>query len=633
MKNKNYSNFKIKINEQNQIVSLINKSDPYQMNWVRKGAQWGKVDQSTDLKVTIQRLINAEQELVEKYIFTNETDFEVNVIGQDLGINLPLPDYYADSQYSLTHCCHTHLWCGLNSSYLMALRMGGKGPNLGLIMTKGSLKGYGIKRNLQLSNVSNDRGIFVVYPENFSLAPGESLSLEWKLVWFKEKEEFNDLLDKQAKFIKVFSDHFLVEKNKEITFKVSSKLLLNDPKIRILRNGKNIEYCKEKNYLKVIDYPDRLGTQHYDIEVGNQKTKANFYVCDQIDELIDKRVHFICKYQQRHDPNSILNGDYLIFDNEEKVQYYDHNKSDHNAGRERVGMAVLIAKYLQDHPDKKIMYSLDQYLTFLFANLFDKETGEVFNDASRSRNRIRLYNYPWVGQLLLEVYNLKHKQNYLDFYFKLMNHFYQSPDFNYYAIGIPMLQSIKIFKKAGLNKQAQKLLFYYREHVDHLIEINSNYPKSEVNYEQSIVAPAVIYMEEVYLLTNNSKYKEASQEHLKRLLLFQGQQPDYHLNETPIRHWDDYWFGKRKLLGDTFPHYWSVLSGIALALAGKKEADKTLKTALSLFHSNGTASCAYVYPMKINDSCGQFYDPWANDQDWELYYVMKYRNYLNESDY
>ena len=33
--------------------------------------------------------------------------------------------------------------------------------------------------------------------------------------------------------------------------------------------------------------------------------------------------------------------------------------------------------------------------------------------------------------------------------------------------------------------------------------------------------------------------------------------------ENAVRHWDGYWFGKYKNLGDTFPHYWSSLSGVA----------------------------------------------------------------------
>ena len=100
-----------------------------------------------------------------------------------------------------------------------------------------------------------------------------------------------------------------------------------------------------------------------------------------------------------------------------------------------------------------------------------------------------------------------------------------------------------------------------------------------------------------------------------------------------IRHWDGYWFGKRKLLGDTFPHYWSSLSGWAYRAAGQipqleaygRRAEATLRGVLSLFGEDGSASCAMVYPMSVNGQSAHFYDPWANDQDWGLYYAVKYQ--------
>ena len=30
-----------------------------------------------------------------------------------------------------------------------------------------------------------------------------------------------------------------------------------------------------------------------------------------------------------------------------------------------------------------------------------------------------------------------------------------------------------------------------------------------------------------------------------------------------------------------------------------------------------------VYPMSVNGREGSFYDPWANDQDWGLYFNLK----------
>jgi hypothetical protein len=156
-----------------------------------------------------------------------------------------------------------------------------------------------------------------------------------------------------------------------------------------------------------------------------------------------------------------------------------------------------------------------------------------------------------------------------------------------------------------------------------------------VNYEQSIVAPAADILLQAYACSKEIKYLETAEEMVELLLLFNGDQPDCHMFENAIRHWDGYWFGKRRLYGDTFPHYWSVLTGVCLAkytlLTGqdtyRKRAEASLRGSLMLFSENGEASCAFLYPETINGKPGHYLDPWANDQDWALYYAWKYRDF------
>ncbi|MDO4285836.1 MAG: hypothetical protein Q4C60_10955, partial [Eubacteriales bacterium] len=79
-------------------------------------------------------------------------------------------------------------------------------------------------------------------------------------------------------------------------------------------------------------------------------------------------------------------------------------------------------------------------------------------------------------------------------------------------------------------------------------------------------------------------------------------------------------------------HYWSALTGCAYLntkdVVGddcyEKRADNVLRGVLSLFFEDGGASCAMVYPMSVNGKKAHFYDPWANDQDWGLYFALKY---------
>lgn len=198
-----------------------------------------------------------------------------------------------------------------------------------------------------------------------------------------------------------------------------------------------------------------------------------------------------------------------------------------------------------------------------------------------------------------------------------------------------MYDSVQIFRNADEINLASKLLKMYKKHVDYIVECGQNYPESEVAYEQSIVAPAAKYVSDMYRLTKENKYKIEAQAQFYALDQFQGFQPDYHLNEVAIRHWDGYWFGKYKQLGDTFPHYWTALSGLAFLDSDEvlttsdysNRAQKSLKSTLSLFHRDGSASCAMIYPYYVNQIKTHFMDPWANDQDWGLYYVLKNNNF------
>lgn len=138
-----------------------------------------------------------------------------------------------------------------------------------------------------------------------------------------------------------------------------------------------------------------------------------------------------------------------------------------------------------------------------------------------------------------------------------------------------------------------------------------------MNFEQSIVAPAANLLLEMYKLTDDSEFLCEAKRHVEILELFNGLQPDYHLYETAIRHRDGYWFGKSKLYGDTFPHYWSAYTGRVYQNLAEitndpeyyKKAESSLRGVLNLFSSDGSASCAKITPYKVNGIKGGFYDP------------------------
>ena len=62
-----------------------------------------------------------------------------------------------------------------------------------------------------------------------------------------------------------------------------------------------------------------------------------------------------------------------------------------------------------------------------------------------------------------------------------------------------------------------------------ICENGPNYPTSEVNYEQSIVAPSIIHLLNVYMLTGDEKYLKGAESQLPLLESFGGKQPSFHL--------------------------------------------------------------------------------------------------------
>lgn len=114
---------------------------------------------------------------------------------------------------------------------------------------------------------------------------------------------------------------------------------------------------------------------------------------------------------------------------------------------------------------------------------------------------------------------------------------------------------------------------------------------------------------------------------------FCGLQPDYRLHEIAIRHWDGYWFGKHQMFGDTFPHYWSAISGMvyyyySLATGESSylaRAKEVVRNNICNVFEDGSATCAFVYPRRVNGEKAHFADVFANDQDWALAFYLRVR--------
>jgi len=633
--------------------SLVNPKDPVQMNWIGNRTEWGTVRSVDGISVSKGKKLG-ENIIKEQYIFENTSGKELLLREGDLAIYTPFQDNYASASVCMQERCHTHVWCGGESSYICALRMSGEGTHLGLCLTKGSLSSYSYERDF--SNASNDRGDLILNVTPQVLEPGESIAIEWVIFWHSGKQDFFKKLENFTHYVRVEAERYVLYTGEQIHLRIRSAVPAEEDQIQIERFRKSHDsvsaaaatgqgsvrpFGLRGGIISVDETAELPGEYEYRIQVGEVHTLCRVFVCSPLGELVRKRCHFIVEKQQYHREGSHLNGAYLIYDNEEQHLFYQA-RSDYNGGRERIGMGILLARYLQSYVDETLAKSLSSYLHYVTHELVNTATGEVYNDAGRDNSCQRLYNAPWAVRFFMEVYRFSGNQEFLKLGMLIMEWFYEQGGARFYAIGVPMSEFIECLEKEGLHQQSLLLLKHFREHAAYLMENGTDYPAHEVNFEQSIVAPAANDLLEMYALTGDDAYLEAAEVQLDILEQFNGRQPDFHLNETSIRHWDGFWFGKKQLYGDTFPHYWSALTGMCYlkyarilermqepgmevgAKQYQRKAYASLRGPLSLFFEDGSASCAYLYPFRVNDRTGQYYDVYANDQDWALYFLLVY---------
>lgn len=652
-----FAQFKVSVNKKTGALNMIsNTADPYRMNWLFasgdeyltwqkpeedwglgkydvphlgvKDEKWTKVtaEKSVGNKMSLQyntRCLHVRvdrapvgQDYVESYTFVNTTSKQIEVSGLD--IYTPFNDNYPDAKTCATNRCNAHVWPGMNSAYVNAIRMDGASPHLGLVLTKGAIQSYSIdNRELHHKNVewtytgSNVRGVIALNVAPFTLKPGGMYTIQWKLFW---NNGWDDFFKKAiaAGFVKLDADNYVLTKNEKLTISINA----------------NAAAGIKKKSLRLLG--DSLGEHTYKVyyDHGRKYTILNYLVISSAEQLIDRRVQFIVKNQQMNDPQDGRYGAYMVYDNDLNKIFTTPENSvnpvDRDEGRERLGMGVLVAKWLQTHQNDSVRNSLIRYVEFVRRKLQTPDYTVYSNIAHTSPKRS--YNYPWVAHLYLETYKLTKEKKYLKDFFGTMAKNFQESGFEHYSIGFRVTDALAALAEAGMNAERDTLLADYKKVGDFFAKTGIYYPKHEVNYEQSIVAPAVTLLCEMYQVTNDKKYLEAAKLQLRSLEAFNGKQPDVHLNDIAIRHWDGYWFGKTPTWGDTMPQYWSTLTAIAFEkyyqCTGDKSynerAKKIVEANLLNFEENGQAHCVYIYPEEVNGKPGKFYDQFANDQDWAL---------------
>ena len=622
-------------------MNIVFSRDFHEMNWLRPDYAYAEVRianphgraSAGDLSAKVVTERNGDEVRTSVVITNVGPSAYFTKIG-DIGITLPIEDRYDAGVDHGTQRSNAHVFCGGTSSYVLALRMNGDAPHLGLVLTEGSLAAYSIERDVGQS--SNDRGCFILHPSPAVLQPGEELRIAWTIFPCEGSEDFFAQAAVRSRFVRAEWDRYVLFAGESATISIHPSFNAGSVKV----GSSPAERQIDGSYSFRLETP-LIGEHVLDVHVDDCTVRTRILVKLPFDKLVERRVDFIARRQQYDGPVVTLVGAFLTYDNEEEHTYYNR-VNDYNGGRERCGMGVLLANYLGAVQDGlvavsdpavvgRVRIALLRYVDFVRRELVDEITGEVFNDVGRNGSEQRLYNIPWFISFYLALYALDDDLEHLRIAFRIQQYFYASGGASMYPLRLPVIALVEALDRAGLIEERDEARKSFLAHARRMATTGRRYPPHEVNYEQSIVAPGADVTLQAYLLCGDPDLLASGLTQVHILEQFNGMQPDHHLHEVAIRHWDGYWFGKRQTFGDTFPHYWSGLSGNVFALVARitgdavyaQRADDSIRGVLSLIHDDGRASCAYVFPYSVNGVRADYADPYANDQDWALVFALK----------
>jgi len=547
---------------------------------------------------------------------------------EDLAFFVPFADSYDNSEISQRIRCHTHIAALGENSWIQTERMGFSEHNVGVILLKGSTYSYSQENCIN----SNDRGHLVMNVSPFHLLGGDSYEIELAVFTHKGGDDFFNEIKKFPEYIHVDSpDGFVMEKGEErkVIFTAGEKV----KSAKLLLGAKKLPCTINQNTVTAIVPGKTSGEKKVSYEINGRCGESYFHVSESLEKLQKARARFIVKHQQCLEKKSPLYGAYLIYDNEEKQQYFSYDFTDHNANRERMVMAVFIAKYLRKTGDESVRKSLNLFTEFVLRECVDEETGISFNNIGRAANVVRLYNAPWVVLYFCELYLLTKEKRWIDLAVRMIIPYYKNGGTSFYPNGIRFWEIACAIRESGQEDAYNEVMELFNEHIENLIKNGTNYPPHEVKFEQTIVTPAACLMLDKYLLSGDEKYLKEAKKHLDILIKFNGSQPDYRLNKVPLRYWDNYYFGKTRSCsyGDTLPHPALAHSAHCFYTYGVITGDKKWldygmqcwQSGYCLFKPNGEGISSYVYPERVNGFKGAYFDKYANEQDGFLYLIYK----------
>lgn len=379
---------------------------------------------------------------------------------------------------------------------------------------------------------------------------------------------------------------------------------------------------------------------HDDVHHIHRTQRMELLFHDTLEHTVQHVSTYILQHHIAEDRPGLLAAGIVPVDTRTGLRVDDGGWPDWTDGSERISMAILLTKALRcgwigtaEHCPRA-REAVEQWREFALQYLVDgtaatrrgsSQPVETFGD--------RIYDVPWLTEFFCDHYELTHNNDDLDIGVRLLERMADLGAEHFLAIGYSEIsvRLAKLLRAVGRNYEAHLLEQHVVASAQHFLSLGRDLPDHEVAYEQSITAPLVNLMIEGYRLTQDTQFIPAIQETLQWLLAFGGPQPSVRLYAIGLRHWDGHWFGIGKQFGDVFPHYWTMLTATALArLPQPLRTPHTDALAhaiayanLANINSDGSGTCAFMYPSSIDGQAQSQPDPMSNDQYWHLALWMR----------
>ncbi len=667
----NGKNITVELDDKTGYPVSITRAVGVKNNWVDAPFHWGMIEglgeptaeviengmicrfsENKDcVSAEVTRRINENGLFEERYVIKNNKDIEHFFREGTFGIHFPFPCSVDSIRGSLEKLVQSQIFAGDDVCWIRSETVGGNKPWFYNYMTEGRASSYSIWRDMcRCPETADYRGVIVVNPAPQIIAPHGSMSITFE-------SSFSDLTERE--FLLSHKGHIYASAPKLSAF-LGEELEANfecENEVKVSLNGRQLDVERNGNVSSVRIKPTKRGDFKLVAEAGGKRTWMRMNVMDAYEDLLEKRALFIVRNQQADLPGSPVDGGYVIYDRKEGHQYFNTRFPDHNACRERMIMGAIVVRQLMRKENPELRASIEKFNEFILREIYDESTGDVANEVRHNLNWLRYYNFPWLADYFMDYYRLSGEKAYLKRACNTMKRFFD------YGLGsraqcIEMVEMVELLEKAGMTDEAKQIREIFIKHVDELIERGLDGGEyCECSFAPEGPTSTVAYIAQAYLLTKDQKYLDALPSSVDCMMSFISSAPDYHMFGNAPRHWDGFWFGRLMRYGDLYPQYWDSLLGWALTYYKEATGDNSfeiyrenvLRGGLCVYDENGFGSASYLYPFSIN--CfyskpetihtffkqnpfveyfvpekyeGGYYDDWANDQDWSLYYADKY---------